>query len=505
LLSSTYIGTDSIDWINSIFIGKNNEVVLVGVFQEWQQLPVNYNFSDESIDGVPNLCVLRMSPLLDSVLSVTVLGPSWDVSGTTDSLGNIIVVGNTFSKNFPTTPESYDTSYNGGTSYWKGDIFILKLNPTADSIYFSTFLGGSGEDSSPKFYLDDSDNIFIFGMTSSTDFPLTENAFETMTSNLFISILSGDGKHLLASTYFTGEFPGDILVTGNGDVVVSGSTGNTNHPTTENAHANRLLSNTDAFINILNSDLSEIKYGTFIGGTNEDYSPVIKLDNDQNLIAISSTKSTNFPVSNNALYPYNNGGFDACIYKFNLTEQKNNNSPQIANILKDTIVYLNENFSYYIADSVFIDNDEFDFLTYKATLTNGEELPGWIKFSNSQMRFYGIPSEEDTLTIRLTATDNNLESVSDEFQLLIIDRNTLIDRVKRKGVILYPNPAKNYVTIDDDSQVNDFSYSIIDMQGKVCKSGRTHKTIEINSLSRGTYLLTYDFSNIKKTVLFTKE
>jgi hypothetical protein len=45
-----------------------------------------------------------------------------------------------------------------------GDVFIAKLNPLANTLMFSTFLGGSGEYSPTSIEIDSQRNIYIAGL-----------------------------------------------------------------------------------------------------------------------------------------------------------------------------------------------------------------------------------------------------------------------------------------------------------------------------------------------------
>lgn len=105
-----------------------------------------------------------------------------------DGAGNLIVAGRTYSNNFPRRSDSYDTSYNGS-----GDIFVTKFNASGTALIGSTYIGGTGEDgvnitpiyrietSLKKNYgddarseviIDNANNIYVAGPSSSTDFPL---------------------------------------------------------------------------------------------------------------------------------------------------------------------------------------------------------------------------------------------------------------------------------------------------------------------------------------------
>ena len=104
-----------------------------------------------------------------------------------DSLGNVIVSGQTQSSNFPTTPGAFKTALSGAG---QGDAFITKVNPSVSgtaSLLYSTYFGGSGITNMPDqglaLALDSSGNAVIAGQTHSlTDFPTSSGAFEMSSS-----------------------------------------------------------------------------------------------------------------------------------------------------------------------------------------------------------------------------------------------------------------------------------------------------------------------------------
>ncbi len=112
----TYLGTSGADWIQNIFVNDNGEMIVVGVFKEWNELPITHTFSNEKQEHRGNVCVIRFNAKGDAILSATLLGPSWYVDAVRDREGNIYVAGTTSSKSFPVSAQAYDTSYNGGTA-----------------------------------------------------------------------------------------------------------------------------------------------------------------------------------------------------------------------------------------------------------------------------------------------------------------------------------------------------------------------------------------------------
>src|SRR5207249_2011420 len=102
-----------------------------------------------------------------------------------DSSGNAYVAGYTQSADFPTfnafqpsLKQHTCTNPSTGETYQCGeDAFVAELNATGDALYYSSFLGGSGNDFAYGIRVDSSGNAYVAGTTDSTDFP-TANAYQ---------------------------------------------------------------------------------------------------------------------------------------------------------------------------------------------------------------------------------------------------------------------------------------------------------------------------------------
>src|SRR4029453_7523787 len=92
-----------------------------------------------------------------------------------DPAGNVYVVGDTNSSNYPTTPGAYDRTIN---SYIYSDAFVPKLNPTASALVYSPFLGGDDFDTGADLLLDADGSLTLTGHTYSADFPTTPGAYD---------------------------------------------------------------------------------------------------------------------------------------------------------------------------------------------------------------------------------------------------------------------------------------------------------------------------------------
>src|SRR5262249_29876026 len=83
-----------------------------------------------------------------------------------DRAGNICLVGDTSSTNFPAANALQSTN-NGGM-----DAFVAKLNPAGNSLIFSTYLGGSKDERGNGIAIDGADNLYVTGGTLSKNFPI---------------------------------------------------------------------------------------------------------------------------------------------------------------------------------------------------------------------------------------------------------------------------------------------------------------------------------------------
>ncbi len=81
--------------------------------------------------------------------------------------------------------------------------------------------------------------------------------------------------------------------------------------------------------------------------------------------------------------------------------------------------------NFVIPVNTFQDADAGDVLSYAATLANGAALPGWLTFDAETRTFSGLPANGDvgTIQIKVTATDGSDASVSDTFNLAVLNVN----------------------------------------------------------------------------------
>jgi hypothetical protein len=169
------------------------------------------------------------------------------------------------------------------------------------SVSYATYLGGTAEDDGYAIAVDGSGNAYVTGQTKSTNFP-TKNALhgtKTGGFDVFVTELSPTGS-LVYSTYIGGtsdDSGNAIAVDGSGDAFVAGGTKSSDFPT-QGAYQSTFGGVLDAFVLELNSTGSALTYSTFVGGSGSDVANGLALGNGGNAYLVGSTTSTDFPMKN---------------------------------------------------------------------------------------------------------------------------------------------------------------------------------------------------------------
>ena len=193
------------------------------------------------------------------------------------------------------------------------------------ALAYSTYVGGSGEDSAKAIAVDAAGNAYLAGMTSSTDFPVTPGAYQTSTESVraFVTKLNPGGTALVYSTYLggsTADFGMALAVDTAGNVYVAGQTYSTDFPVTPGAFqtTNKAAANGDAnaFVAKLNPTGTALAYSTYLGGSGlaagglsfGDKANALGVDTAGNAYVAGQTFSTDFPVTPGAFQTTNNAG-----------------------------------------------------------------------------------------------------------------------------------------------------------------------------------------------------
>jgi hypothetical protein len=163
-----------------------------------------------------------------------------------DSAGNIVVAGATTSSNFPISAGGLQKTPAEGfcgleTPAPCPNVFVAKLTGDGSTLVFSTYLGGSGNNSVAGIALDKAGNVYLTGTPGGSDFPsltpLPGNSLQPL--GPYVAKLASDGSSLLYSTMLPLSSPGysisGLAADSEGAVYLAGSS--TGGLPVVNAHA----------------------------------------------------------------------------------------------------------------------------------------------------------------------------------------------------------------------------------------------------------------------------
>jgi len=318
---------------------------------------LSYNFPN----GYDTNYELIIDPVLIFGSSTGSFADNFGMTATYSSQGHLFTGGLAYNIGYPTTLGAYQTTANAnGTTYGVTDVVITKFDPTGVSLVYSTYIGGGtgtgGTETVHSLICNANDELFIFGVTSSIDYPTTSGAYdETFNGGNFIGFLNNGtyfdngtdlfvtkfdvaGSTLLGSTFIGGsgndgvnynnnfltggnwtsnydslqlnygdQFRGEIMVDDLGNCYVASTTKSSDFPIV-NGFQTTFSGQQDAVVFKFNQDLSTLVYSTYLGGTDKDAAYSIKVDNAYNAYVAGGTISANFPITPGALNTTFQGG-----------------------------------------------------------------------------------------------------------------------------------------------------------------------------------------------------
>jgi len=271
-----------------------------------------------------------------------------------------------FGNAYPLTGPAWNSSPNFvlvnpiPANYGITDVFISKYSADGTAMLWTNFVGGGGASQGTEtvhsLICDTSNNVYLYGATSSTDFPLmnayqTTHAGGTANSNyyyngvyftnqgtdIYVTKLSEDGTMLLGSTYVGGnandgvnyriaggiynsvasydsltsnygdQFRGEIMLDSNNNIMIASSTRSTNFPVL-NSFQSVIGGQQDGIVFKLSADFSTLLWSTYYGGTNNDACYSVKIDSSFNILIAGGTSSSNLQMTTGAMNPAYIGG-----------------------------------------------------------------------------------------------------------------------------------------------------------------------------------------------------
>jgi hypothetical protein len=235
LVYSTYLGgnrQEMLDEVGGVAVDPLGNAYIAGTTTSGD-FPTTEGALDTALGGEPGTSdgfVVKLLPTGGVGYSTYFGGSANDTISAVavDSLGHACVTGYTNSLDLPAV-NAVREDYSSGD-----DAFAAKLESDGASLVYSTYLGGSGTDKGLAITVDGAGSAYVTGSTFSTDFPVARPLQPPSGSHdVFITRLNPAGTSLVFSSYLGGtsqDTGTGIGVDGAGEIYVSGHTLSGNFP-----------------------------------------------------------------------------------------------------------------------------------------------------------------------------------------------------------------------------------------------------------------------------------
>lgn len=550
LIASTFIGSISYDYDYgpSMLIDNEGFVYLCG-YTTSGTFPIINGF-DNTYNGGKDIFVAKFSNDLKTLVASTFIGGIGDELEATMAFDAnkqyIYISGYTTSTDFPVTTNVFDSIHNGGS-----DVFVFKIDKNLQTVYSSTFIGGTANEGQQWPRLDivvgNSGNVNIAGLTCSSDFPFISGltydstySGGTLGGDGFVAVFNSDLSKLLGSTYLGGnknEWRMSITLDKYENIFVSGETESANFEFTSNAYNSVFNGGSDIFICKYNQNLSQMLVSTSYGKANYEEPLDIKLDKNENVFIVGYTKSSNFTTTTNAYdKSWNGGNRDAYIAKFDNNLQTLISSTFLGGNYRDDITTLQIDSigNIYVVGNTTSYNFPFTQNPYDSTFNGGAEYgDAFISvFDNdlTQLKastYFGGSNDDRILDISLfdytifvagysksfdfpyTATTYdslNSGTTGDCFISKfnpnlngVILQNNISKETNNPDIKIYPNPFIENISMQFDLQKSEIlKVEIFNIQGSLC-----YFSNDLN-LSKGLQTLNFDLDYLQNGLYYCK-
>jgi len=319
---------------------------------ETQRVPIKFYISEGNKvrfvfpNGYDTAKPLLIDPSLTFSTFTGSTADNWGMSATPDANGNLFGGGVAFGQGYPTTAGAYDITWSGAV-----DVAITKFNADGTALLYSTYIGGAGSETPNSMICAPNGELFIFGLTSSSTFPMAGNPFDptfdggpnvsgssnglgfTAGADMFIARLSANGANLLASTYIGGtgtdglnatslnynygdQFRGEIILDDLGNVYVASTTQSSDFPTLLGPQ-NSLNGSQDAVVFKMPPTLNVLNWSGYFGGSGDETGNSLQVSSSGEIYFVGGTTSSSLPFNSGYDLTFDGGIADGYVAKLN--------------------------------------------------------------------------------------------------------------------------------------------------------------------------------------------
>jgi hypothetical protein len=247
---STYLGGSTFEALGRVSLDPNGDILVSGTTDS-DDFPVTENAFQDTNPGEERVGAVAKFSGSGELAWATMLGgfDMDDIFGmTVDPSGRVLLVGRTWSPDFPVTSDAAQDEY----SYVEVDGFFTALASDGASLEYSTFYGREGWDSLLQVDANPDGIQLVTGFVTTEGFE-TQNPFQSVNrgGSDIVFMLQGAGHEMVS--YLGGissDHPYEQALT-DGEAIIVGSTESSDFPASENGYQTTIGGEMDGFMFVL--------------------------------------------------------------------------------------------------------------------------------------------------------------------------------------------------------------------------------------------------------------
>ncbi len=466
ILYSTYFGPEGCV-VTDIKVNKDGFIYIAGTVS-FHQATINFPISDNAFQktysGDLDFYITKFNSKGNQVIASTFLGGSDFEEYCKLRLFNnrVFLYVATKSKDMPVSENAFMKSIDD--TLRSRSLHISVLTDNLENMIGGTYLGGKWGENIGDIEVDDNGNILVCGVTTSEEFPTTENTYQPEKNSVsgFVAKLNSDLSDLIFSSYTETSWNTDIFTDKMGNIYITGRPESKVHPpVSDNAYQKPEYSEQFdmwTFICKFNYDFTEFIAGSTL---NNGWGNKILQDEYGNIILLGSAylgevDNRDFPVTKDA---FKKSSGDLFITMFNQDFSDLRYSTLFAGIP------VHGDMHSQIVEA-FYDN--------KTLIIVGNTAA------------YDFPVTDDAMRMELLGMTDMFISVLD-FNIVSAEYKPELSA----DINCYPNPITNTGTIEFSiEKPANIKFSLFDI------TGRLIKTIGERYFSAGEHIISIDAANI---------
>jgi hypothetical protein len=484
LIWATYYGGTLHDIVQAVTLDINGDVIICGHTESLTNIST-VNAFQPTLAGDYDIFIVKFNSAgvrqWGTYFGGSLTDESYGVK--TNSTGDIFICGMSNSMSGITTINAFQPFLNGIS-----DAVAARFNSAGTNLIWATYFGGGGTETGTALVIDNSDQVYVSGTTTSSANIASTGAYQSApgsADDAFLVKFTPGGSRTW-STYVGGndvDYIYGITLRNNKDIFITGSTQSTNAVSTPDAYqpAITTTNNYDAFIS--SYDTSGFKLnGTYYGGSGGEEGRGIICDANS-IFVCGNTNSIDSIATQGSFMPNAGGSGDAFLARFCMVNKPSINPP-------DTVMCK--------GDSLVISTDP----GMPSYLWSEGSTTAQIILNDTLLATYFFSVE--------VADGLGCSNRSDTTSIDVIDCGIGFNELELSSIILFPNPSNEFVLISGEninwSETEIFlmtnSGQRIDVQRLT--SGKYSKIV-ITDLAAGIYFLALrndQYSIVKKLVKY---